>query len=112
MLLGAILSDTVILNSPTTTERDHAVVEYLERVLALDAQAFGREMFESTADVSEVSAEELVTRDAKQYQVQSGNTICIAQVEVVGEGAARAQNRAAGGDAAGPREPRSRTSTR
>ena len=33
MLLGAVLSDTVILNSPTTTERDNAVVEYLERVL-------------------------------------------------------------------------------
>ncbi len=86
MLLGAILSDTVILNSPTTTERDHAVVEYLERALAVDAAAFGREMFEATADVSEVSAEEIVSRDAKYYQVQSGHTICIAQIEVVGTG--------------------------
>jgi manganese-dependent inorganic pyrophosphatase len=86
MLLGAILSDTVILNSPTTTERDHAVVEYLERVLALDAQALGREMFEATADVSEVSAEEIVTRDAKQYEVSGGQAICIAQIEVVGKG--------------------------
>src|SRR5205085_8965505 len=78
MLLGAILSDTVILNSPTTTERDHAVVEYLERVLALDAAKLGREMFEATADVSEVSAEEIVTRDAKQYEVSGGQAICIA----------------------------------
>ena len=38
MLLGAILSDTVILNSPTTTDRDHAVIDYLEQVLALDAE--------------------------------------------------------------------------
>ena len=67
-LLGAILSDTVILNSATTTERDHAVVEYLERVLAVDATELGREMFEATADVSEVSAEEIVSRDAKQYK--------------------------------------------
>jgi manganese-dependent inorganic pyrophosphatase len=86
MLLGAILSDTIILNSPTTTERDHAVVEYLERVLALDAKQLGREMFEATADVSEVSAEEIVSRDAKQYQVSSGHRICIAQIEVVGKG--------------------------
>ncbi|MGB0097386.1 MAG: putative manganese-dependent inorganic diphosphatase [Solirubrobacteraceae bacterium] len=85
MLLGAILSDTVILNSPTTTERDHAVVEYLERVLVLQASEFGRQMFEATADVSEVSAEEIVTRDAKRYQV-SGQPICIAQIEVVGKG--------------------------
>jgi manganese-dependent inorganic pyrophosphatase len=84
MLLGAVLSDTVILNSPTTTERDHAVVEYLERVLALGAAELGREMFEATADVSEVSAEEIITRDSKQYALSGGQTICIAQIEVVG----------------------------
>ena len=86
MLLGAVLSDTVILNSPTTTDRDHAVVDYLERALGLDAQQFGREMFEATADVSEVGAEEIITRDAKQYEISSGQTICIAQIEVVGRG--------------------------
>ena len=85
MLLGAVLSDTVILNSPTTTERDHTVVEYLERVLALDATEFGREMFESTSDVSHVAAEEIVERDAKQYEVGVGQTISIAQVETVGD---------------------------
>jgi manganese-dependent inorganic pyrophosphatase len=85
MLLGAVLSDTVILNSPTTTERDHAVAQYMERVLAVDATGLGREMFEATADVSEVSAEEIVSRDAKEYQISSGQMICIAQVEVVGK---------------------------
>jgi manganese-dependent inorganic pyrophosphatase len=85
MLLGAALSDTVILNSPTTTVRDHAVVEYLERVLALDAQALGREMFEASADVSDRSADEIVNGDAKRYQVRGDQEICIAQVEVVGD---------------------------
>src|SRR5947209_3025030 len=64
---------------------DHAEVEYLERVLAVDAKQLGREMFEATADVSEVSAEQIVTRDAKRYEVSGGNSICIAQVEVVGD---------------------------
>jgi manganese-dependent inorganic pyrophosphatase len=86
MLLGAVMSDTVILNSATTTRRDHAVVEYLERVLAIDAAALGREMFEATSDVSDLSAQEIVTRDAKLYQVRGGQEICIAQVEVVGTG--------------------------
>src|ERR1039458_1354150 len=84
LLLGAVLSDTVILNSATTTRRDHAVVEYLERVLAIDAGELGREMFEATSDVSDLSATEIVTRDAKRYQVRGGQEICIAQVEVVG----------------------------
>jgi manganese-dependent inorganic pyrophosphatase len=86
LLLGAILSDTVILNSPTTTERDHAVVEYLERVLALDAREFGREMFEATSDVSAIPAQELVDSDAKEYTTADGQTICIAQIETVGKG--------------------------
>jgi manganese-dependent inorganic pyrophosphatase len=83
-LLGAILSDTVILNSPTATERDRAVVDYLERVLRLDATEFGREMFESTSDLSRVGAEEIVSRDAKLYETAGGHTVCIAQVETVG----------------------------
>jgi manganese-dependent inorganic pyrophosphatase len=85
LLLGAILSDTVILNSPTTTDRDRAVVVYLEQVLALDATAFGREMFERTSDLTRVSAEVIVTRDAKDYDAGGGQTLRIAQVETVGQ---------------------------
>src|SRR3954470_19276696 len=86
LLLGAILSDTVILNSPTTTERDLAAVEYLERVLALDAHALGREMFEATSALEGVTADAIVTRDAKEYELSGGHTIAIAQVETVGQG--------------------------
>jgi manganese-dependent inorganic pyrophosphatase len=85
VLLGAILSDTVILNSPTATERDRAATEYLERVLKLDPTEFGREMFESTSDLSRVGAEEIVSRDAKEYEGSDGRTLCIAQVETVGQ---------------------------
>ena len=86
LLLCAILSDTVILNSPTTTERDRAAVEYLQRVLALDASALGREMFLATSDLAGVPAAAIVTRDAKEYEVSSGQKITIAQVETVGQG--------------------------
>jgi manganese-dependent inorganic pyrophosphatase len=84
LLLAAVLSDTVILNSPTTTERDRRVVEYFERTLAVDAQAFGREMFEASGDLAGVPAEEIVTRDAKYYEANDGRTLCIAQIETVG----------------------------
>jgi manganese-dependent inorganic pyrophosphatase len=85
MLLGAILSDTVILNSPTTTERDRSVTAYLESVLALDAIEFGSAMFEETSDVSGLPPDEIIGRDAKEYEAGS-QTICIAQVETVGKG--------------------------
>jgi manganese-dependent inorganic pyrophosphatase len=86
LLLGAVLSDTVILNSPTTTERDRAVIDYLEQVLAVDAAAFGREMFEETSDLTRVSADAIVGRDAKEYETAGGHTLSIAQVETVGQG--------------------------
>jgi manganese-dependent inorganic pyrophosphatase len=85
MLLGAVLSDTVILNSPTTTTRDHAIIEHLERILSLEAQEFGREMFSETSDVSHLPADEIVAHDAKEYEVSTGKTISIAQLETVGD---------------------------
>jgi manganese-dependent inorganic pyrophosphatase len=85
LLLCAIMSDTVILNSPTTTERDHAAVEYLGRVLALDATGLGREMFVATSDLDGVAADQIVSRDLKEYEV-GGGQIAIAQVETVGAG--------------------------
>ncbi len=86
LLAGAVLSDTVILNSPTTTERDRTAMDYLERVLAIDATEFGRAMFEETAAAGDTPAEEIVTRDAKRYTAGDGKTVCIAQVETVGAG--------------------------
>jgi len=85
MLLAAVLSDTVLLNSPTTTERDRVVVSFLERALGVDAMAFGREMFEAGSDVTGVPAAEIVARDSKEYQLPGGETISIAQIEVVGK---------------------------
>ena len=86
MLLAAILSDTVILNSPTTTDRDREVVKVLEEFLDLDAEEFGREMFEASSDVSELSGEDIVNRDAKEYGTSSGDRVSVSQIETVGPG--------------------------
>lgn len=86
MLLAAILSDTVILSSPTTTPRDHQVVSYLEELLSLDARGFGTEMFEASSDVGDVPAADIVLRDAKEYEVRNGRRLCVAQIETVGRG--------------------------
>jgi manganese-dependent inorganic pyrophosphatase len=84
LLLAAVMSDTQILNSPTKTERDVAVVSYLEKILKIDGPEFGKEMFRATSDVSDVSAEDLVKRDAKTYQAGSGLPFTVAQIEVFG----------------------------
>jgi len=45
LLLAAVLSDTVLLKSPTTTALDHAVVERLAGRTGVDPVEFGMEMF-------------------------------------------------------------------
>jgi manganese-dependent inorganic pyrophosphatase len=84
MLLGAIVSDTVLLTSPTTTLRDEAAIAFLEERLGIKASRFGREMFERSSDVSHVSAAELVTRDSKEYEVDGNRSLSVAQIESVG----------------------------
>ena len=84
MLLGAIVSDTVLLTSPTTTERDRIATAYLEWLLTVDAQEFGREMFEHSSDVADVPAADLVRRDLKEYELDNGKTLSVAQIETVG----------------------------
>lgn len=85
MMLSAILSDTVILSSPTTTPRDERAVADLETLLGLDAREYGREMFQATSDVSGVSADELLGRDLKAYELSGGQTMCVGQIETVGD---------------------------
>jgi manganese-dependent inorganic pyrophosphatase len=86
MLLAAVLSDTVIFNSPTTTDRDLEVARYLEEMLGLDAREFGMEMFEASSDVSDLSAEEIISRDQKEYALVDAGAMSISQIETVGPG--------------------------
>ena len=86
MLLAALLSDTVIFNSPTTTDRDLEVARYVEGMLDLDAREFGMEMFEASSDVSDLSAQEIIDRDQKEYALGDAGAISISQIETVGAG--------------------------
>jgi manganese-dependent inorganic pyrophosphatase len=43
-------------------------------------------MFEASSDVSDLSAEEIITRDAKEYGTSTGEKMSISQVETVGTG--------------------------
>ena len=63
----------------------------------VDATEFGREMFERTSDLTRVAAEDIVARDAKDYDAGGGQTLRIAQVETVGQTLDRAPRRSSCG---------------
>lgn len=67
LLLSAILSDTLIFKSPTTTEIDKKVAAELATMLNVDAENHGLEMLKAGADLSELTSDELIKIDSKEF---------------------------------------------
>ena len=82
LLLSAILTDTVILKSPTTTDIDREMVEWLAAIVAVDPVEFAMEMFRARSSGAAFSAEAVVKRDLKEYRIRDG-VVAIGQVETV-----------------------------
>jgi manganese-dependent inorganic pyrophosphatase len=89
LLLAGLLSDTLILTSPTTTPRDHATADRLARwafvvgsTLAGETiQSFGEKIISAGTGLASRSAEEIVAADLKLYEA-GGLSFGVAQVEV------------------------------
>ncbi|MDL2317051.1 manganese-dependent inorganic pyrophosphatase [Desulfovibrio sp. OttesenSCG-928-A18] len=81
--LCAILSDTVIFKSPTTTEDDKKAVQDLAKIAGVaDYQALGMEMFKVKSAVDGVPPKELVFRDYKDFDM-NGKKVGIGQLEMI-----------------------------
>lgn len=81
LLLGAIVSDTVGLTSPTTTAQDIAAVKFLSVVSQLNYEHFVRGVLTAKTDIHGYTPEQLLMKDAKRYQIQ-GLSVLISQIEV------------------------------
>lgn len=83
IMLGAVLTDTVITKSPTTTEDDLNVIEELARTAEIDDwRKFGMEIFKVRSSVSSLSDKDIVTADYKDFDI-NGRKFGIGQVETV-----------------------------
>ncbi len=89
LLLSGLLSDTLILTSPTTTERDRCAAERLGRwafvrngpLAGETIESYGRALVDSGAGLSSRPPENIVSTDLKLYAA-GGYEFAIAQVEV------------------------------
>ncbi len=66
LMLSAIISDTLLLKSPTKTEEDAKAVEELAKISGIDAETYGLDMLKAGTDLSDVSAERLIALDCKE----------------------------------------------
>jgi len=81
LLLCGILSDTLILQSATTTEVDSEMAEYLSNITDLDIKELGNEILIAGSNVSGRNAGELVRQDLKEY-TEGKIVYTVSQIEV------------------------------
>jgi len=83
IMLGAILSDTIIFRSPTCTDQDKAAADDLAKIAREDdLQALGMEMFKVKSAIKGIPIRDLVERDFKDFDM-NGNKVGTGQLEVV-----------------------------
>lgn len=79
LMLSAIISDTLLLKSPTCTEKDAEAIKELEKIAQVDANEYGLDMLKAGTDISTFTAKEVIDMDAKEF-AEKGKKFVIAQV--------------------------------
>lgn len=81
-LLAGVISDTLILKSPTTTSLDRATAGALAAISGeYDIHSFGEKLFSFTDSLSSKDPEEAISSDFKTYK-EKGVKLAIGQCEV------------------------------
>ena len=71
IMLSAILSDTLILKSPTTTESDKIAVKELANICGEDYEKYGYEMLKAGSSIAGMDIEDVIYQDFKSYKVNN-----------------------------------------
>lgn len=69
LMLSAILSDTLLLKSPTTTDMDVEVARKLAAIANLDIQEYGMAMLKAGSSIAGMSISEIVEEDFKTFKL-------------------------------------------
>ncbi|WP_455644892.1 manganese-dependent inorganic pyrophosphatase [Methanosphaera sp.] len=75
LMLSAIISDTLLLKSPTTTDEDIQAVKDLAEIAEIDYETYGLDMLKAGTDLSSFSIDEILHLDAKQIDFKDVKSI-------------------------------------
>ena len=71
LMLSGIISDTLLLVSPTTTEIDKETVKELAKIAGVDPQVYGLEMLKAGTSLKGKTEEDILFGDFKMYEVNN-----------------------------------------
>lgn len=79
LMMSAIISDTLLLKSPTCTDDDKKALEELSKIAELDYNTYGMDMLKAGTDLSSFTIKQILNLDAKAIALKDVKSI-IAQV--------------------------------
>ncbi|MCI7677759.1 manganese-dependent inorganic pyrophosphatase [Streptococcus orisratti] len=82
LMLSGLISDTLLLKSPTTHVTDPQVAAELAEIAGVNLEEYGLAMLKAGTNLASKSAEELIDIDAKTFEL-NGNNVRVAQVNTV-----------------------------
>ncbi len=82
LMISGIISDTVLLNSPTTTLQDKYVLNELSNLINIDYNDYGMKLLKSGMSIEGYKTEDIIYRDYKTYTVDD-KTFSVGQVLTV-----------------------------
>ncbi len=72
-LISGILSDTLILKSPTATDKDREAVDGLSKILSIDYEKYGMSLLKAGTSLDGMDKEDVLYNDYKLYTVNDKN---------------------------------------
>lgn len=79
LLQAALISDTLNLKSPTTTEQDVQIMKRLESISGLDRFDLAKEIYEVTSSFKNKTYDEIINQDIKTFYI-SNKAVMVSQV--------------------------------
>ena len=71
LMLSGILSDTLILTSPTTTDIDKEAVAELSKITKVNYKVYGNEMIKAGSSLKGMTKEQILYKDYKNYTIDN-----------------------------------------
>lgn len=82
ILLGAVVSDTLLFKSPTCTPTDTKTARKLAKIAQVDIQEFAMDMFKAGTSLAGKTVEEIFNQDFKKFLFENG-TVGVGQVNTM-----------------------------
>ncbi len=82
-MASGIISDTLFLRSPTTTETDRQCLEWLRPLCKVDLDKYAKDFFEIGSSLRSCTSTEVVREDCKEFE-EEGRRFSISQIEEIG----------------------------